>query len=136
MMYGRLKKRKKKYCGKVFSETLGDTLCLSACLCSCASSFCLPLGMTEFDCEKSIIVSHTLLKMPTRQFEDQCRPINIYQTSLMTHFVSQQGLNRTQMLMSCDWTFYLDLSLKAAFDKETDQIIHLLIQARVCFHYR
>lgn len=83
---------KEKVLWKGFSpRRLGtNRVCLRVYVYVCASSLCLSLGMTEFDCEKSIIVSHILLKMPTRQLEDQCCPINIYSTSLATHFVYQQ----------------------------------------------
>lgn len=78
-------KKTKKFHWKVFQrDAWGQIVNV------CASSVFLSLGMTEFDCEKSIIVSHILLKMPTRQLEDQCCPINIYSTLLTTHFVYQQ----------------------------------------------
>ncbi len=82
----------RKFCGKVFhGDTRGQIVSVCMFVFMCASPlFVCHLGMTEFDCEKSIIVSHILLKMPTRRSEDHCCPINIYSTSLAIHFVYQQ----------------------------------------------
>ncbi len=59
-------------------------------LCLCVCLFCVSHGMTVCDCKRSIIVNHILLEMPMRQFEDKCRPLNVYKTSLTTHFVYEQ----------------------------------------------
>lgn len=73
--------RIKRFCGKkVFDETLGGqivSVCLRVCVSVCASSVLSP-GMTEFDHRES----HVVDKMPQRQSEDRCCPVNIYTTSL------------------------------------------------------
>lgn len=78
-----------KFSAKIFIVMSGGQR-LPVCMCGRASISCLSLGMTKFDGERSITVCHILLKMPGRQFEDHCCPINIYSALLTSHFVERR----------------------------------------------